>query len=426
MPVRILHSIHDVTASDWNALDLRGQPFLRHEFLAALEDTGCACAETGWAPYHVVLIDDSTRIIQAAMPLYLKSHSFGEFVFDFSWAEAFAQAGLNYYPKLVSAIPFTPATGPRILLSLQADANNAAQLNHAGLLQAAVELLQDHNLSSIHVLYADEATRNHLFTSAVDLSDNKSAHPELVEGLLTNNHETLRHAQRERRSEFDSETNNEWLPRTSCDFHWYNRGYQSMDDFLESFRADKRKKAKRERRRVVEQGIVFKTLHGCDLTRELCEIIFAFSEHTFHEHGHEHYLNADFFYRIAQVLPSQLMIKLAEYQGRAVAAAIFFVGKDTLFGRYWGASGNFDSLHFETCYYQGIEYCIEHGLQKFEPGTQGEHKIARGFEPTLTHSAHYIRDERFRNALRPYLQRERHAVDKYAEAMREHVPFHRI
>ena len=380
MPVRILHSIHDVTASDWNALDLRGQPFLRHEFLAALEDSSSACAETGWVPYHLAMIEGSSSTIQAAMPLYLKSHSFGEFVFDFSWAEAFANAGLDYYPKLVSAIPFTPATGPRILQPAQAN-----EASPTLLLKSALELLQHHNLSSMHVLYVDEVSRNQLIASGRE----------------------------------------DWLPRTSCDFHWYNRGYQSMDNFLESFRADKRKKAKRERRRVVEQGIVFKTLHGGDLTRELCEIIFAFSEHTFHEHGHEHYLSADFFYRVAQALPSQLMIKLAEYQGHAVAAAIFFVGQDTLFGRYWGAAGNFDSLHFETCYYQGIEYCIENGLQKFEPGTQGEHKIARGFEPTLTHSAHYIHDERFRSALRPYLQRERRAVDKYAEAMREHVPFHR-
>ena len=199
-----------------------------------------------------------------------------------------------------------------------------------------------------------------------------------------------------------------------------------MDDFFETFRADKRKKAKRERRRVEEQGISFTTLHGNELTRELCEVVFSFSEHTFIEHGHEHYLNADFFYRIAQSLPSQIMIKLAEYQGQPIAVAIFFRSNDTLFGRYWGSVANFHSLHFETCYYQGIEYCIEHGLQRFEPGTQGEHKIPRGFEPTLTHSLHYIRDERFRNALRPYLQRERAAVDHYAQAMREHLPFHRL
>ena len=385
MSVRILHSIHDVTSSEWNALEMRGQPFLRHEFLSALEDTECACARTGWTPHHLILLDDQQQVMLAAMPLYLKAHSFGEFVFDFSWAEAYAQAGQDYYPKLVSAIPFTPATGPRILHSKHADAANVSQFS-SQLVNAAVDVVQEQQWSSIHVLYADEATRNQLFSS---------------------------------------EENNAWLSRTSCDFHWFNRDYQDMDAFFEQFRADKRKKARRERRRVSEQGISFRTLHGNELTRELCEIVFSFSEHTFHEHGHEHYLNADCLHRIAHALPTQLMIKLAEYQGQAVAAAIFFRSDDTLFGRYWGSVANFHSLHFETCYYQGIEYCIEHGLKKFEPGTQGEHKIPRGFEPALTHSAHYIRDERFRAALDPYLQRERAAVDRYADAMREHVPFHR-
>lgn len=380
MSVRILHSIHDVSASEWNALELCGQPFLQHEFLAALEDTRCACSDTGWTPQHLILADDQTKALLAAMPLYLKSHSFGEFVFDFSWAEAYAQAGLNYYPKLVSAIPFTPATGPRILLSKDADASCVTQL-----ITAATEHVNNKQLSSMHVLYADETTQNHISSSS----------------------------------------NSQWIARSSCDFHWFNRDYQNMDDFLEAFRADKRKKAKRERRRVIEQDISFRTLHGDQLTRALCEIIFSFSEHTFHEHGHQHYLNAEFFYRIARALPSHIMIKLAEHQGHAVAAAIFFRSTDTLFGRYWGCNANFHSLHFEACYYQGIEYCIEQGLKKFEPGTQGEHKIPRGFEPTLTYSAHYIRDERFRAALRPYLQRERTAVNRYADAMREHVPFHR-
>ena len=379
MPLRTLHSIHDIAPSEWNALEMRGQPFLRHEFLSALEDTSCVGTETGWTPHHLVVFDEQ-QSVQATMPLYLKTHSFGEFVFDFSWAEAYAQAGLHYYPKLVSAIPFTPASGPRILLAPDSDTSYADQL-----IDAAIQLTQKHQLSGVHVLYADEATR---------------------ERLLAHNHD-------------------QWLPRTSCDFHWFNREYQTMEDFLDIFRADKRKKAKRERRRVVDQGISFRTLHGAELTPELCETVFGFSERTFHEHGHEHYLNTEFFLRIAQTLPAHIMIKLAEYQSTPVAAAIFFRSDDTLFGRYWGNAANFHSLHFETCYYQGIEYCIEHRLKKFEPGTQGEHKIPRGFEPTLTHSMHYIRDERFRAALRPYLQRERAAVDRYAQTMREHVPFHR-
>lgn len=377
MTVRVLHSIHDISAGEWNALDLCGQPFLHHEFLAALEDTGCACQNTGWSPHHLVVVDDA-QTLSAAMPLYLKSHSFGEFVFDFSWAEAYAQAGLNYYPKLVSAIPFTPANGPRIIRANSADNGSDKQL-----LTALTELTSNNDLSSAHVLYADETTQQSL---------NEDAN---------------------------------WLPRTSCDFHWFNRDYQSMDHFFEHFRADKRKKARRERRRVEEQGISFRTLHGNQMTRELCNVVFSFSEHTFNEHGHEHYLNADFFYRIAQSLSKSMMVKLAEFQGEAVAAAVFFRSDDTLFGRYWGSAANFHSLHFETCYYQGIEYCIEHGLKKFEPGTQGEHKVPRGFEPALTHSYHFIRDQRFRSALRQYLQRERDAVGRYAAEMKEHVPFHR-
>lgn len=378
MNVRVLRSIHDVTATEWNALELRGQPFLRHEFLAALEDTGCASTATGWTPSHLLLRNDQTQALYAAMPLYLKAHSFGEFVFDFSWAEAYAQAGLNYYPKLVSAIPFTPASGPRWLIAR--DANQA--LAHTQLLHAVTELAAELNLSSAHVLFADNATQQ----------------------AITSSH---------------------WLARTSCEFHWFNRGYRNMEDFFATFRADKRKKAKRERRRVAEMGIRFNTLSGAELTREQWQTVFAFSEHTFHEHGHEHYLNAEFFYRVAQALPDQVMVKLAEYQGQPIAAAIFFLSDDTLFGRYWGAQANFHSLHFEACYYQGIEFCIERGLQCFEPGTQGEHKVPRGFEPTLAHSAHYLRDERFQRVLADYLQRERAAVDEYATTMREHLPFHR-
>jgi len=382
MAVRILHSIHDVAATEWNALGLGGQPFLRHEFLAALEDTGCATDDTGWIPQHLLLLDDRTQALRGAMPLYLKTHSFGEFVFDFNWAQAYDQAylraGLSYYPKLVSAVPFTPATGPRLLIAPEMDTPTVAK----ELLDALEALAAEKQISSAHVLFPD---------------------PDSVAQL----------------------TRQGWLSRVSCQFHWFNRGYRSMEDFLMEFRADKRKKAKRERRRVEEQGIGFKTLSGADLTQQQWHTVFHFSANTFHEHGNEHYLNAEFFYRVAQALPHQVMVKLAEHQGKPVAAAIFFVSDDTLFGRYWGALDNFHSLHFETCYYQGIDYCITHGLQRFEPGTQGEHKVPRGFEPTLAHSAHYLSEPRFRHALADYLQRERSAVADYADEMRMHVPFHR-
>jgi predicted N-acyltransferase len=382
MTVRVLRSIHEVSATDWNALELRGQPFLRHEFLAALEDTGCVSTATGWTPSHLLLLDAQRQLI-AAVPLYLKTHSYGEFVFDFSWAQsfdrAFHQLGQRYYPKLVSAIPFTPATGPRLLLAKHVDDTSTRR----AVLVALEALCAELGISTAHVLF-----------------------PDVVE------HEVMMTA--------------DWLPRTSCQFHWFNRGYASMDDFLATFRADKRKKAKRERRRVLEEyGIQYQTLSGKDLSAEQWRTVFSFSENTFHQHGHEHYLTADFLQRVAQALPDQVMVKLAEHQGKPVASGIFFHSDDTLFGRYWGASGNYDSLHFETCYYQGIEFCIERGLKLFEPGTQGEHKIARGFEPTLSYSNHYVRDPRFRQALAEHLMAEREAVSEYAAQASAHLPFHR-
>ncbi|MFT3807364.1 GNAT family N-acetyltransferase [Arenimonas sp.] len=381
MTVRVLRSIHEVEPAEWNALELHGQPFLRHEFLAALEDTGCATADTGWTAQHLLLRDEHTRQLHGALPLYLKEHSFGEFVFDFSWAQAFDRAfqaqGRYYYPRLVSAIPFTPASGPRLLLARNAPPHTATRL-----VTALQDLTAELGLSSAHTLFPIQHQQQILVDA-------------------------------------------DWLPRTSCQFHWFNRGYARMDDFLGTFRADKRKKAKRERRRVLEEyGIRYQTLKGAELDARQWRTVFGFSENTFHQHGHEHYLSADFLQRVAQALPDQVMVKLAEHQGRPVAAAIFFHSHDTLFGRYWGAAGQYDSLHFETCYYQGIEFCIERGLQRFEPGTQGEHKIARGFEPTLSHSAHYLRDPGFRQAVQAHLHWEREAVAEYAQQMRRHIPFH--
>jgi uncharacterized protein len=383
MSWQVLDSIHDVSAREWNALNLQHQPFLRHEFLAALEDTGCATRATGWTPQHLLLRDDAAKQLLGAVPLYLKTHSFGEFVFDFNWAEAFERAfrahDAHYYPRLVSAIPFTPANGPRLLCAITADETSVRlQLQHG--LQALTDEL---GFSSCHMLFP-----------------------------LKTEHDVLAEAG--------------WLSRSSCQFHWRNRGYQCMDDFLEQFRADKRKKAKRERRRVLQEyGITYQTLFGAELSPTQWQMVFGFSENTFAQHGHEHYLNAEFLQRVARALPEQVMVKIAEHQGSAVAAAIFFLSDDTLFGRYWGASGQFDSLHFETCYYQGIEFCIARDLQCFEPGTQGEHKVARGFEPTLCYSAHYLREPRFRRAVADHLAWERQAVHDYVQQVKQHVPFHR-
>lgn len=375
--VRFLESIAQIDARDWNALAGASQPFLRHEFLTALEQSGCAAPRTGWTPRHA-LLEDGHGVPLAAMPLFRKAHSRGEFVFDFAWAGAYAEHGLKYYPKLLTAVPFTPVSGPRVLLRSQVDATATTRT----LINSVLEYAEDERLSSWHVLFPSEDTAA-TFSKA---------------GLIL---------------------------RRDCQFHWYNHGYGSFEAFLATFTAEKRKKVKRERRRVAEAGIEFDTLNGGDMTAPLWDVVYEFYADTFHRHGHEPYLNLDFFKRIGATMPAELMLKVARVGSQPIAVAIFFVGSEALYGRYWGAGGNFHSLHFEACYYQGIEYCIEKQLQRFEPGTQGEHKVPRGFVPTMTHSAHFIADPRFAAAIRDYAQREARGVDHYAAAVNEHVPYHR-
>jgi predicted N-acyltransferase len=374
---RFLDSIAQIDAASWNSLLRGGQPFLRHEFLSALEQSGCAVPRTGWTPRHLI-IEDAAGAVLAAMPLYRKSHSRGEFVFDFSWANAYAQHGLAYYPKLLCAVPFTPVRGPRLLIAPHTDVKNATDL----LIKSALNFTRSEKLSSWHILFPTDDCAQRL----------KSA------GLIL---------------------------RRDCQFHWFNQNYESFDAFLATFTAEKRKKAKRERRRVAEAGIEFDTLHGGDMNDALWDIVYPFYADTFYRHGHDPYLNLDFFKRIAASMPDRLMLKVARIGSERIAVAIFFVSEDALFGRYWGAGGNYHSLHFETCYYQGIEYCIEHKLQRFEPGTQGEHKVPRGFVPTLMSSAHFVGDPRFAAAIRDFAAREARGVDHYAAAVNEHVPYHR-
>jgi predicted N-acyltransferase len=374
---RFLQSIADIDAASWNALAGSSQPFITHEFLLALEQSGCAVPRSGWSARHVVLEDSKGRALGAA-PLYRKNHSRGEFVFDFSWANAFAQHGLDYYPKLLSAIPFTPVRGPRLLTSPTVD----KRVMTDALIQTIGDYARSEDLSSWHVLFPNDENLDGLKRAGL-------------------------------------------IERRDCQFHWFNHGYESFDAFLATFTAEKRKKAKRERRRVAEAGIEFDTRLGGDMDDELWDTVYEFYADTFYRHGHEPYLNLDFFKRIAAAMPDKLMLKIARHGTQPIAVAIFFIGDDGLFGRYWGAGGNFHSLHFETCYYQGIEYCIEHKLQRFEPGTQGEHKVPRGFVPTLTSSAHDIVEPRFAAAIRDFASREARGVDHYAAAVNEHVPYHR-
>jgi len=373
---RILDSLEGLRAGDWNALDLAGRPFLRHEFLAAAERSGSATASTGWTPAHVV-VERSGRLV-GAMPLYRKDHSWGEFVFDFAWARAYEQHDLPYYPKLVAAVPFTPASGPRLLVAPGTDVEEVRM----ALLTAAREHAREIGASSLHVLFPVVAEREWL----------------AGQGLLT---------------------------RLDCQFHWQNGGFSDFDDFLATFTAEKRKKVRRERRRVQEAGIEFLELHGRDLDPRTLEAVYALHARTFLERGNPPYFTPAFFRELASTLPDALMVKLGLMRGEPVATAVFLRGADTLYGRYWGAAGDFHSLHFEACYYQGIDYCIREGLERFEPGTQGEHKIARGFAPEPVWSMHEIFHPAFRAAIRDYLGREQDHMRAYMEAVRAHVPFRR-
>jgi predicted N-acyltransferase len=374
---RSLASIDEVSPLEWNDLLGNDALLLRHEFLAALEHQACVGERSGWTPCHFVLTDLRGRL-RAALPLYRKLHSWGEFVFDFAWAQAYARSGLEYYPKLVAAVPFTPATGPRLLATPGPDQD----LWRRELARSAVAWAREEHASSLHMLFLEKEQAEKL----------------RPEGFLL---------------------------RRDCQFHWHNHDYRTFEDFLARFTAPKRKKIHRERRRVTDAGIRFRTLHGGEIDRSLWQTLYGFHADTFLRHGHTPYLSQGFFLELAERLPHHVVVQLAVHRSSPVAAAICFRGDSTLYGRYWGAARDFHSLHFETCYHQGIEYCIRERLSRFEPGTQGEHKVSRGFEPTLTWSAHWIAHPQFARAIAEYLRREGEAIEGYAAEVDEHVPYRR-
>ncbi len=348
---------------------------MRHEFLSALEQSGCVTPDTGWTPRHVVIENEGGDLVAAA-PLYLKEHSWGEFVFDFAWAEGYARAGLDYYPKLVSMSPFTPVTGQKLLVSGH-DTGLRAKL-----LDAIDQVAQHHGASSTHILFAHQSELEAL-----------AAH-----GLLL---------------------------REDCRFLWKNAGYASFEDFLGTLRSARRKQIRRERRRVAEQGITVKTLVAEGLDTPAWREVYAMIARTFVHRGHMPYLSLQFFRTVARLFGPRMLVNLASRDGAAIGAAILFRDDEALYGRYWGALGEYDCLHFETCYYRGIEYCIEHGLAHFDPGTQGEHKVRRGFAPVRTYSAHSIADPRFRAAIAAWLDGERERNAHYMNDVAEHLPFRR-
>jgi len=371
--VTVNNAISDIRADEWNRLVGTECPFMAYEFLRAAERSGSVSAEAGWISRHLTIWQEDS--LRAAMPLYEKNHSWGEFVFDWSWARAYEQAGLDYYPKLVSALPFTPATGRRLLLRDPRDLDAAAML-----LGAAIELAAEHDCSSLHVLFPDTDELPILRDCGLRI-------------------------------------------RKDCQFHWHNRAYRDFDDFLGTFSSAKRKKARRERRRVFEAGIRFRHLGGQDMDPGLWQVLYRLISATFMRRGSLPYFNLEFFVEIGRTMPDNVLVVLAEQDGEIIAAALFVQSEAVLYGRYWGSDRHYDALHFETCYYQGIEHCIRTGRQLFEPGTQGEHKISRGFVPVSTWSAHWLAQPEFFTAIGNYLEEERRHVERYMKAVESHSPY---
>jgi predicted N-acyltransferase len=370
--VNLHQSIESIGQPRWNALCGIQYPFLRYEFLHALEASGSVSTATGWQPMHAELLDDDGNPLML-MPLYLKTHSWGEYVFDWAWADAYERHGLNYYPKLLTAVPFTPATGPRF----------GTHLSPAEVMQQLPALVQSvcsqTHASSWHGLFLPQ--------------------PE------------LRCAPQP------------LLHRLGVQYHWFNRDYRNFDDFLDRFSSRKRKAVRRERKKVEQQGISLRRIRGKAITREQLDLFYRFYQMTYLKRGRQGYLAPDFFHRLHQSMPEQLLLILAELEGDAIAAALCFIGEDTLYGRYWGCMEEYDCLHFEACYYQGIEFCIEQGLARFDPGAQGEHKIQRGFEPIATGSLHWIAHPGFEAAIRNFLQQESPAMQEQMEALHGWLPF---
>lgn len=375
MQIKLIQNLDDIPATAWNALEGGiDNPFLRHEFLAGLERFDCVGDNWGWLPHHLALYEGDTLI--GAVPMYLKYNSYGELVFDWSWASAYQRAGLNYYPKLVAAVPYSPVSGPRLLVHDKADREAVADT----LIEQALKLADELQVSSLHWLFPHEADMQRL-----------------------ERHDLMR--------------------RTGTQFHWHNRGYRDFDHFLAGFNAQKRKKLKRERRRVQEQGVEIELLDGHSATPEQWQVFHHFYRSTFDKRGGYPTLSEAFFRHIGETLPDSIVLLLARYEGRYVAGALSLRSGDTLYGRHWGCEEEFHSLHFELCYYRGLDYCIEHGLQRFEPGAQGEHKVGRGFEPVPTWSAHWLAHPSFSDAVSDYLTHEHQAMVSYMEELEAHLPF---
>jgi predicted N-acyltransferase len=373
MQVKQIESISDIAAAEWNALAGNDYPFIRHEFLAALEQSGSVSEITGWLPRHLLVYDREALV--ALLPLYMKTHSFGEYVFDQQWAAAYHQYGLAYYPKWLSAIPFTPCPGPRVYIK-----DSAARAGMRLLYDFIRDLSMAQGISSWHCLFPAE----------------KEAEEWQALGLLR---------------------------RDGVQYHWFNKGYRDFDDYLEAFTAAKRKMIRRERRKVSEAGVELRRVPGDRATEADWQAFYRFYALTYLKNASQPYLTPDFFRRCASAMGDRMLLVQALRHGETVAAALSFLGSDTLYGRYWGCAEEYNALHFEACYYQGLDECIERGLTRFDSGAQGEHKIARGFEPVSTYSVHWLQNAAFAEAIENFLARERQTIRSYRQHAGNYLPF---
>lgn len=375
--LRLSPLLGGITESAWQSLTGTDNPFLSYRFLKALEQSGCVSPEQGWLPQHLLLEDGEGQLL-AALPLYLKNHSYGEYIFDWGWAEAYQRYGLNYYPKLSLAIPFSPVSTPRILL-----APNSGAREQDELLAGLLALIQRQAVSSCHVLYHPPA---------------ESAHWQAAG----------------------------FLARSSLGYVWQRGERRCFEQYLSDFSAERRKKIKRERRGVQDSGVQIARLTGAAISEGDWRAMHAFYRDTYQRRsGFEGYFNEAFFQQIGQELGDQILMVKAEAHGETIAAALFLFDKDTLYGRHWGSRAAISGLHFELCYYQGIEFCLERSLARFEPGTQGQYKLARGFEPLLTHSSHWLADNALKAPIAAFLKQESEQLQAEAARLREHLPFKR-
>jgi len=376
--IRVLGSLGDIAAAEWDACAGDADPFVGHGFLSALEESGSVAPETGWQPRHLLLEDASGAVLGAA-PLYLKNHSYGEYVFDWAWADAYHRAGGRYYPKLVSAVPFTPATGRRLLVAPGCPPQTLKERRIA-LLSGMVRLAERTGVSSLHINF-----------------------PEAEEWQLAGDAG--------------------FLLRTDRQFHWENAGYASFEDFLGRLSSRKRKTIRKERKAVAAAGVSMEWRTGADIEERHWDAFYGFYCNTSERKWGETYLNRAFFSRLGERLKDRVLLVLASRDERIVGGALNLIGADTLFGRYWGCGERIPFLHFEVSYYQAIEFAIARGLSRIEAGAQGEHKLQRGYLPSTTRSAHWIADPAFREAVARYLAEERAAIDDDIGALLEFSPF---